>query len=74
MGFPAEVIIAVNRLTRQKEETYAAFIEGLADNLIAREVKKADIAHNLRRPRLEGCDHLHARYNKALEYLNNQRD
>ena len=46
-GFSVEVLEAVNALTRQPGETYAAFIQRLSTNPIARRVKLADLADNM---------------------------
>jgi (p)ppGpp synthase/HD superfamily hydrolase len=47
-GFSEEVIEAVDRLTRRKdEEDYPAFIERAAENPIARRVKLADLEDNM---------------------------
>lgn len=70
LGFPSEVVIAINRLTRHKDENYEDYIRRLADHPIAREVKKADILDNLRLLRPKGCEYMHGRYRIALAYLN----
>lgn len=46
-GFPREVVIAVDCLTRRKKESYEAFIERAASDAIARCVKLADVEDNL---------------------------
>lgn len=45
-GFPAAVISAVEALTKREGEDYEAFIRRVAPNLIAREVKLADLRDN----------------------------
>ncbi len=44
---PEDVIIAVQALTHRAEHTYEQYIELLADNRLARQVKLADLADNL---------------------------
>jgi (p)ppGpp synthase/HD superfamily hydrolase len=47
-GFPAQVIAAVDHLTRRKEEkTYEAFIRRAGQHPIARRVKLADLQDNM---------------------------
>ncbi len=46
-GFPREVVVAVDCLTRREDETYEAFIERAASDSIARAVKLADVEDNL---------------------------
>lgn len=45
--FDTEIVGAVVALTRKENESYQDFILRLSDNKMAREVKKADIKHNL---------------------------
>lgn len=47
MGYPEEVVAAVNCLTRRPDETYEASIARAAANPIARRVKLADLEDNL---------------------------
>jgi (p)ppGpp synthase/HD superfamily hydrolase len=46
-GILSQVVDAVVALTRSREDTYEAYIEALAPNDLAREVKLADLADNL---------------------------
>lgn len=46
-GYPAEVIAALNLVTRRDDETYEAFIERIKPNPLARRVKIADLEHNM---------------------------
>ena len=46
-GFPAEVIEAVDRLTRRPGEPYDAVVERAAAHPVARRVKLADLEDNL---------------------------
>ncbi len=46
-GFPREVVIAVDCLTRREQESYEAFVERAASHPIARCVKLADLEDNL---------------------------
>jgi (p)ppGpp synthase/HD superfamily hydrolase len=51
--FSKEVIEAVDKLTRRESDTYEEFIEKVKQDEIAREVKRADIEHNMDITRLE---------------------
>jgi guanosine-3',5'-bis(diphosphate) 3'-pyrophosphohydrolase len=46
-GMPEDVIAAVVALTHRPEDSYEAYVERLAGNALAREVKLADLADNL---------------------------
>jgi (p)ppGpp synthase/HD superfamily hydrolase len=46
-GFPEEIVQAIDCLTRRDGEPYAAMIERIAPNPLARRVKLADLADNL---------------------------
>ena len=52
-GFPAEVLAAVDALTRRPGEAYDAFVERAAAHPVARRVKLADIEDNLDLRRLD---------------------
>lgn len=52
-GFPAEVIEAIDRLTRRPGEPYDAVVERAAAHPVARRVKLADLEDNLDLRRLE---------------------
>lgn len=72
VGFPTEVIDAVDALTRRDGETYAAFVRRAAANRIGCVVKLADNMHNT--SRLGNLDEpvrsaLRRRYDKALNVL-----
>lgn len=68
--FGEEVHAAVFAITRQKGETYAAFIDRCKANEIARRVKLADIADNLSEERMDGLtESLRARYHAARRAL-----
>ena len=68
--FGSEIFTAVYALTRQKDETYHAFIERAKKNPLARKVKIADIRDNLR----PGAPHLRARYENALLALYSEEE
>jgi (p)ppGpp synthase/HD superfamily hydrolase len=51
-GFPAAVVAAVDALTKREGEVYESYLERVAADEIARRVKRADIADNLRLQRL----------------------
>lgn len=72
-GFPTAVVSAVVCLTRGDNETYEAFIDRIALNPIARQVKMADIEDNLnilRLPALTDTDLKRAqKYHRAWQRL-----
>lgn len=47
-GFPYAVVNAVHAITKVKGESYAVYIQRVAENDIARRVKIADLNHNLK--------------------------
>lgn len=47
LGFSNEIIEAIELLTRKKSQDYFEYIEILSQNYLAREVKIADLEHNL---------------------------
>lgn len=68
--FGTVIAEAVDSVTRRESEPYEKFIERAAQNDIGRVVKWFDLRHNRfgRRP-IPGVERLHARYDKAMEYL-----
>ena len=71
-GFSGTVIESVLALTRKHGETYCSFIARCATNDIARRVKLADIADNMRPERIEAAKldpKLLERYQKARSVL-----
>lgn len=46
-GFSDAIIQAVDAITKQENEPYSAYIQRVADNYYASQVKLADLAHNL---------------------------
>lgn len=72
-GFGADIVDAVDALSRRQGESYAAFIERIKPNPIARAVKIADIEHNMDIRRLPALteDSLERlqRYRQAWEIL-----
>ena len=74
--FPAEVVSAVEILTRDRGVTYKDYIKNIARNKIATEVKLRDLENNMNKKRsdLIPCgkkDSLVERYEWAYEYLTN---
>jgi len=72
-GYSAEVIDAVDALTRRDGEDYFAFVERAGRNQIARAVKLADLADNMDMTRIASpstrdTERL-ARYSRAKEML-----
>ena len=72
-GFPDEVLRALECLTRDKRETYEAFIERLLPNALARRVKLADLEDNSDLTRIANpTDRDRERvkkYARAIQYL-----
>ena len=52
-GFSNAVVTAVDALTRREAESYEEFISRLSSNSLARQVKLADLEHNMDVRRLE---------------------
>ncbi len=52
LGYPEEVLAALDCLTRRDGESYDEFVERVKPNALARRVKLADIADNLEVSRL----------------------
>ena len=76
MNFPQFIIEAVDAISRRKDEQYFVYIERVKQNTLAKEVKIADLNHNLDPVRLSGMPEkgqisLRRRYNKALNILQN---
>ena len=63
-GFPDQVIEALSLMTHSDDVPYLDYVRSMKDNLIARKVKLADLAHNSDLSRLEKID------DKALERIN----
>lgn len=74
-GFDEEILAALEILTHDNEEEYFEYIKNVATNPIAREVKIADLKHNLDLNRLDSIkqeDLQRAeKYSKCLYYLQN---
>ena len=72
-GFPADVVTAVDCLTKREGEDYDTFIQRAKSNPIARRVKMADLEDNLdqsRLPRVTEADHKRLeKYQRALAGL-----
>ena len=77
MGFAERVLDALKLLTHAKDVPYMEYVEAIAKNPIAKQVKKADLRHNSDRGRMAGepiDERMLARWEKyalALEYLEN---
>lgn len=52
-GFSDEIVSAVDGVTRRNDESYEEFIDRLAGNALAREVKLADLEDNMNILRLD---------------------
>jgi (p)ppGpp synthase/HD superfamily hydrolase len=72
-GYPTEVAVAVECLTRRSGEAYEDYIDRLAANDVARRVKIADLdenlANNRRSPNNPGNAERIERYTSALKRL-----
>ncbi|MBR4943199.1 MAG: GTP pyrophosphokinase [Clostridia bacterium] len=77
MGFAERVLDALALLTHAKDVPYMEYVEAIAKNPIAKQVKMADLRHNSDRGRMAGepiDERMLARWEKyalALEYLEN---
>lgn len=71
--FPNEVIEALKLLTHDKTVPYLEYVERVKENTIARNVKRADLAHNSDLTRLDVVTEKDLerteKYKKALEIL-----
>lgn len=47
LGYPAEIVEALDRVTRRPEESYEQFVERAAANPVSRRVKLADLEDNM---------------------------
>ena len=63
-GFPDEVVEALSLMTHRDNVPYLDYVRAMKDNLIARKVKLADLAHNIDLTRLDNVD------DKAIERVN----
>ena len=72
-GFTEKQLEAVQLMTRTKDIPYMEYVKRLADNPVAREVKLADLRHNMDRSRLseftEKDEERYGKYSAALEML-----
>jgi (p)ppGpp synthase/HD superfamily hydrolase len=72
-GYPPEIVLAVDALSRRADESYDEYIERVAANEIACRVKAADLrdnlTNNLRLPTSPGNAERIARYEQALTRL-----
>ena len=73
MGYPEDVLQAVDRLTRRDDETYEQYVERAAADPLARRVKLADLEDNMDLRRLDTVTEKDRerleRYLKAWRYL-----
>ena len=72
MGFPTPVIDALRLLTHEEETPYMDYVRRLSTNPIARQVKMADLRHNLDEIRMSGLPSSSSRtakYRQALAFL-----
>ena len=72
--FPDEVVDAVVVMTHREDEPYEAYIRRVGENQLARQVKLADLTHNMDLSRLKkitkyALDRKKNRYMPAFEYL-----
>ncbi len=77
MGFPNDVVEAINIMTHKDGEDYSSYIERIATNDIAIDVKIADLTHNMDITRFADVSvdknslPKYQIYEKSLEYLKN---
>ena len=76
-GFPEGVVGAVAALTKREGEDYEAFIRRVAPNVLARQVKLADLRDNSDLSRIaqpsEGDRLRIEKYRRAIQYLESLR-
>lgn len=78
MGYSAEVIAALDGVTRRENESYSEFIERSLQNATSRGVKLADLEDNMNIRRLpvefseRDCERLQ-RYRRAWQVLSGER-
>ena len=75
-GFDEDVVEAVDALTRRPGESYESLVARAGENALAREVKLADLADNIKQSRRaadtqENRERL-ARYRRAVEVLSTE--
>lgn len=68
-GFGAEILDAVEAITRKDGEDYFDYIRRVSRNGIAKAVKKADLRHNLSPERKGATAAMRNRYETALQIL-----
>jgi (p)ppGpp synthase/HD superfamily hydrolase len=68
-GFNAEILIALDCITRRKEETYFQYIERVKENKLASYVKLKDLEVNISRCKNKAKGNLLNRYIKAKRIL-----
>jgi len=79
-GFSAEVIIAVDCLTKREDEQYFDYIERIKTNPIAQKVKLADLEDNMDLRRIDNLtekdlqrmERYHSAWKKLKELVNNK--
>lgn len=71
MGVSTESVSIIHRVSRRKGETYAQFIQRIADtkDIWTIRVKLADLRDNLSRPLPPEMEGIHRRYKKAKKVL-----
>lgn len=78
-GIPSYIVTSVEQLTRKSEETYKEYIQRVAKDKIAREIKIADLEHNMDLTRLHSVTaadikRVEKRYKPAYDYLKQIQD
>ena len=79
MGFSDTVIEALKLLTRTEDVKYMDYVKRIAGHPVAKNVKIADLKHNMDISRLpeeerDEMSSLQKRYRKALDYLESSTD
>ena len=73
MGFPEEIVTAVEVLTHSKAVPYMDYVARVKENPLAKKVKLADLKHNMTRERMEHPTKQDIarweKYEKAYEFL-----
>ena len=73
LGFPDDVVTAIDTLTRKEGVDYATYMRNIAENTLAIDVKIADLQHNMDKSRLSEENQIpkikYDLYKSSLEFL-----
>ena len=70
LGFPQDIIDAINAISRRDYESYDDYITRVSENKLATAVKIVDIQHNISPDRVKNLSfEAFQKYSQSLEYL-----